>query len=87
MQDVPWNRIEWDVVIRQVEETGYVRYETNLYRVPDDEQIGELVYLCIGLERIEIFDRGVHRWPSTSEHPPVQSASSATRIPAGGATT
>lgn len=50
-----------DVVIRQVEETGYVRHETNLYLVPDDEQIGELVYLCIGLERLEIFDRGVHR--------------------------
>ena len=50
-----------DVVIRQVEDTGYVRHDTNLYRVPDDEQIGELVYLCIGLERLEIFDRGVHR--------------------------
>jgi hypothetical protein len=49
-----------DVVVRQVEETGHVRHETNLYRVPD-EQIGELVYLCIGVERLEIVDRGVHR--------------------------
>jgi transposase len=50
-----------DVVVRQVEETGCVRHETNLYRVPDDEQIGELVYLCVGLDRVEIVDRGVHR--------------------------
>jgi transposase len=49
-----------DVVVRQVEETGCVRHQTNLYRVPD-EQIGELVYLCIGLDRLEIVDRGVHR--------------------------
>jgi len=49
-----------DVVIRLVEETGHVRHQTNRYRVPD-EQIGELVYLCIGLDRLEIVDRGAIR--------------------------
>ncbi len=49
-----------DVVVRQVEETGFVRHQTNLYRVPD-EQIGELVYLCVSLDRLEIVDRGIHR--------------------------
>lgn len=49
-----------DVVIRVVDTQGYVRHETNLYRVPDDH-IGTLVYLCVGIEKIEAFDGGVHR--------------------------
>jgi transposase len=49
-----------DVVIRQVDSQGYVRHATNLYRVAD-EHVGELVYLCVDLERIEVFDGGVHR--------------------------
>ncbi len=49
-----------DVVIRLVDTQGYVQHETNFYRVPD-EHVGELVYLCVGPEKIEIFDRGVHR--------------------------
>jgi transposase len=49
-----------DVVIRQVDSQGYVRHATNLYRVPD-EHVGELVYLCVDVERIEVFDGGVHR--------------------------
>jgi transposase len=49
-----------DVVIRLVDTQGYVQHETNFYRVPD-EHVGDLVYLCVGLETIEVFDRGVHR--------------------------
>jgi transposase len=49
-----------DVVIRQVDSQGYVRHATNFYRVPD-EHIGELVYLCVDLDRLEVFDGGVHR--------------------------
>ena len=35
-------------------------YHTNFYRVPD-EQIGTLVYVCVDVERLEVFDHGVHR--------------------------
>jgi transposase len=49
-----------DVVIRLVDTQGYVRHETNFYRVPDDH-IGHLMYLCVGVDRIEIFDAAVHR--------------------------
>jgi transposase len=49
-----------DVVIRLVDTQGYVRHETNFYRVPDDH-IGTLVYLCVGIEALEVFDGGVHR--------------------------
>ena len=49
-----------DVVQRLVDTTAHIFYETNLYPVPE-EHIGELVYVCVGLERLEVFDRGVHR--------------------------
>lgn len=49
-----------EVLIRLVDTCGYVRHQTNFYRVPD-EHIGELVYVCADLERIEVFDRGIHR--------------------------
>ena len=49
-----------DVVIRLVEATGHVRHETNLYRVPD-EHIGNLMYVCVGPDHLEIVDRSVHR--------------------------
>jgi transposase len=49
-----------DVVIRQVDTQGFVRHETNFYRVPD-KHIGTLVYLCVGIESLEVFDGGVHR--------------------------
>jgi transposase len=49
-----------DVVIRLVEATGHVRHESNLYRVPD-EHIGELLYVCVGPDQLEIVDRRVHR--------------------------
>ena len=48
------------VVIRDVDTQGYVRHETNFYRVPD-EHVGTLVYLCVDTERLEVFDGGVHR--------------------------
>jgi len=49
-----------DVVQRLVDTTAHILYETNLYPVPE-EHIGELVYVCVGPERLEVFDRGVHR--------------------------
>lgn len=49
-----------EVVIRLVDSTAHVQHETNLYPVPED-LIGDLVYLCVGPERIEVFDGGVHR--------------------------
>lgn len=49
-----------DVGIRLVDSTAHVLHETNFYPVPE-EQIGELVYVCAGPDRLEIFDRGVHR--------------------------
>jgi transposase len=48
-----------DVVIRLVDTQGYVQHETNFYRVPD-KHVGDLVYLCVGMEKIEVFDGGVH---------------------------
>jgi transposase len=49
-----------DVEIRLVDTQGYVRHETNLYRVPD-KYVGELVYLCVARDKLEVFDRSVHR--------------------------
>jgi transposase len=49
-----------DVAIRLVDTQGYVQHETNFYRVPD-EHVGELVYLCVARDKLEVFDRGVHR--------------------------
>jgi hypothetical protein len=49
-----------EVLIRLVDTYGYAQHQTNFYRVPD-KHIGELVYLCVDLERIEVYDRGVHR--------------------------
>ena len=57
-----------DVFIRQVEATGHVRHETNLYRVPD-EYLGTLVYVCVGSDRLEVFDRGVHRLAEHERRP------------------
>jgi transposase len=57
-----------DVVIRQVEATGHVRHETNLYRVPD-EHLGTLVYVCVGPDRLEVFDRGLHRLAEHARQP------------------
>lgn len=49
-----------EVVIRLVDTYGFVHHQTNFYRVPG-EHIGELVYVCADLERLEVFDRGIHR--------------------------
>lgn len=49
-----------EVVIRLVDTYGYVQHQGNFYRVAD-QHIGELVYVCADLERVEVFDRGVHR--------------------------
>ena len=49
-----------DVVQRLVDSTAHILYETNLYPVPE-KSIGALVYACVGPDRLEIFDRGVHR--------------------------
>jgi transposase len=49
-----------EVVIRLVDTYGYVRHQGNFYRVAD-QHIGELVYVCADLERIGVFDRGIHR--------------------------
>lgn len=49
-----------DIAIHLVDTQGYVRFETNLYRVPD-EHVGELVYLCVARDKLEVFDRSVHR--------------------------
>jgi len=49
-----------DVAIRLVDTQGYVQHETNFYRVPD-EHVGELVYLCVAPDKLEVFDRRVHR--------------------------
>lgn len=48
-----------DVVQRHVDSTAHILYETNLYPVPE-AYIGQLVYVCVGPDRLEIFDRGVH---------------------------
>jgi len=49
-----------EVAVRLVDTYGYVQHQTNFYRVPD-KHIGELVYVCVDIERIEVFDRGIHR--------------------------
>jgi len=49
-----------EVLVRLVDTYGYVRHQTNFYRVPDTH-IGELIYVCVDTERIEVFDRGIHR--------------------------
>ena len=48
-----------DVVQRHVDSTAHILYETNFYPVPE-EHIGQLVYVCVGPDRLEVFDRGVH---------------------------
>jgi transposase len=48
-----------DVVQRHVDSTAHILYETNLYPVPE-VHIGQLVYVCVGPDRLEVFDRGVH---------------------------
>lgn len=49
-----------EVVQRLVDSTAHILYATNLYPIPE-EHIGALVYVCVGPERLEVFDRGVHR--------------------------
>jgi transposase len=49
-----------EVVMRLVDSTAHVLHSTNLYPV-EEKYIGELVYVCVGPERLEIYDRGVHR--------------------------
>jgi hypothetical protein len=49
-----------EVVIRLPDTYGFVQHQGNFYRVADPH-IGELVYVCADLERVEIFDRGIHR--------------------------
>jgi len=57
-----------DVVQRLVDTTAHILYETNLYPVPE-EHIGELVYVCVGPDRLEVFDRGVHRLAELARMP------------------
>ena len=49
-----------EVLVRLVDTYGYVQFQTNFYRVAD-QHIGDLVYVCVDLERLEVFDRGIHR--------------------------
>lgn len=49
-----------DVVSRVVDAYAYVGFETNCYPVPE-KHIGDVVYLCIGPDAVEIFDLGVRR--------------------------
>ena len=49
-----------DVVVPVVDAYGFALYMTNRYRLPD-KYIGERVYACIGPDRLEFFDRTVHR--------------------------
>jgi len=42
-----------DVYVRLVNATGHVHHETNQYPVPDGH-IGERVYVCVSLDRVEI---------------------------------
>ncbi len=65
-----------DVVTRIVDSAAYVAHETNLYPVPESH-IGDMVYLCVGEDRIEIFDRSVHR---IAEHERLPSGAG-TRVP------
>jgi transposase len=48
-----------DVVQRHVDSSAHILYETNLYPVPE-KYLGQLVYVCVGADRLEVFDRGVH---------------------------
>ncbi len=48
-----------DVVQRHVDSTAHLLYETNSYPVAE-KYIGQLVYVCVGPDRLEVFDRGVH---------------------------
>lgn len=48
-----------DIVQRLVDSTAHILYETNHYPVPE-KHIGQLVYVCVDPERLEVFDRGVH---------------------------
>jgi transposase len=54
---VPYDTRE--VVQRHVDSTAHILYETNLNPIPE-EHIGRLVYVCVGPDRLEVFDRGVH---------------------------
>jgi len=49
-----------DVVVRVVDAYGFVSHETNRYRLPD-KYVGERIFICVGAERLEFFDRTVHR--------------------------
>jgi transposase len=48
-----------EIVQRHVDSTAHILYETNLYPVPE-EYLGKLVYVCVGVNELELFDRGVH---------------------------
>lgn len=65
-----------DVVTRVVDAYAYVQHETNFYPVPE-ESIGDVVYLCVGVDRIEVFDCGVHRIADHERLP----AGAGTRVP------
>ena len=49
-----------DVFGRLVDSYGRVVYETNFYRLPDN-YIGERVFVLVDVDRMEFFDRTVHR--------------------------
>lgn len=57
-----------EVVTRVVDSYAYVAYETNSYPVPESA-IGDLVFLCIGPDLIEVVDRGVHRLAEHERQP------------------
>jgi transposase len=48
-----------EVLIRLVDRCGLVEFQTNFYPVPD-KYIGELVYVCVDHESLEVLDRSVH---------------------------
>ena len=48
-----------DIVQRHVDSSAHLLYETNRYPVPE-KHIGQLVYVCVGPDQLEVFDRGVH---------------------------
>jgi len=67
----PLPRVPYDtreVVQRLVDSTAHILYATNLYPVPE-AHIGELLYVCVGPERLEVFDRGVHRLAELARMP------------------
>ena len=49
-----------DVVARVVDSYGFVAHATNRYRLPD-KHVGDRVFVCVGADRLEFFDRAVHR--------------------------